>query len=493
MNRKMIPWALVLLALGAGAGWWVSRWSASPTSPAAPAERRVLYWYDPMVPGQRFDKPGKSPFMDMQLQPRYADEPEPGGPALQLDARTVQALGLRTVPVQRREVAAAVEVPGTLQLNERDVSLVQARSGGFVEKVHAHAPGEVIAAGAPLADLLLPDWLAAQREFLAVRALGDVALTDAARQRLPLLGMPAALIAEVERSGQVQARHTVVAPRTGLLAELMVRQGMTVSAGMSLARINGLDPLWFEVAVPELQAGAIALGQETELRLAAYGAEVFKARVSAVLPEASRETRTLRLRLELPNPGLRLKAGLSGQARLQGTPRTALLLPSEAVVRSGRRAIVYAVDAPGRFHPVEVQLGAELGDELVITGGLEAGQSVVASATFLIDSEASLRGVLPVPAASEPAPVAQAVSHSALGRIEDLGAGELMLSHEAIPALRWPAMTMGFKLAEPRLAAGLTRGQTVRFSFVQRGDEPVITAIQPVAPAAAASRTGGRP
>ncbi len=497
MRSKTWALGLFLLVLGAGLGWSAARWLGAPSAlqPApAEAQRKVLYWYDPMVPGQKFDKPGKSPYMDMQLQPKYADEVDAGGSGLQLSPGTVQALGLRTVRAERREVAAQVLAPGIVQLNEREQSLVQARSGGFVEKVYAHASGDVVADGAPLVELLLPEWVAAQREYLAVRALHDTALSDAARQRLLLLGMPEAVVVAVERSGQVQARHTVLAPRGGLLAELMVRQGMAVSAGMSLARINGLGSMWFEVAVPEAQAGHVGVGQAAELHLPALGAEVFKARVAAVLPEASGETRTLRLRLELPNPGGRLKAGMSGQARLLGPRHTELLVPSEAVIRTGRRALAYVVEAPGRFRPVEVQLGQELDDVLTITAGLEAGQELVASAQFLIDSEASLRGVLPLPlqaaSAAPSADVAHAVSYRALGRITELGQGELTLAHEAIPALHWPAMTMGFKLADPGLSAGLKPGQSVRFSFTQRGDDYVIVALQP-APASAAP--GARP
>ncbi len=402
MRTKQWVVALVLVAVGVGLGWTMARRTPAPdvgaTAPAS-SERKVLYWYDPMVPTQKFDKPGKSPFMDMELEPRYADEGGADAPGLSVSPQAIQSLGLRTATVERRSIAGHVEAVGTVQLNDREVSIVQSRSNGFVEKFYARAPGDVVAAGAPLVDLLLPEWVAAQREFLAVRALGDAALTAAARQRLTLLGMTEALIAQVEISGQPQARHTITAPGGGLIAELMVRQGMTVTPGMSLARINGLGSLWVEVAVPEAQAGALHIGQAVELRLAAFPSETFRARVISVLAETSGETRTLRVRLELPNPAQRLKAGMSVQASLRGPSQDLLVLPSEAVIRTGKRALVYVVDAPGKFRPVEVGLGREIDDLLVVLAGLEAGQQVVASAQFLIDSEASLRGLLPVPPA----------------------------------------------------------------------------------------------
>ncbi|MBB4845745.1 Cu(I)/Ag(I) efflux system membrane fusion protein [Paucibacter oligotrophus] len=490
MNTKKLLAGLSLIAAGIAMGWGVARWQAAPTSAqaAASVERKVLYWYDPMVPTQKFEKPGKSPFMDMALLPKYADE---GGSTdaagVSVSPQAIQSLGLRSASVEQKTIAASVDVVGTVLLNEREVSLVQARSAGFVERVYARAPGDVLAAGSPLVDLLLPEWVSAQGEFLAVKALQDATLTQAARQRLLLLGMPEALVAQVESSGLPQGRYTVTLPGGGLVAELMVRQGMTVSAGMSLARINGLASVWVDAALPETQSGLLQQGQMAELRLAAFPAEVFKARVIAVLPEASPETRTLRVRLELANPGLRFKPGMSGQVRLAGREQSALLLPSEAVIRTGKRALVYLVEGPGRFRPVDVQLGAEIGDKLVLLRGLNAGQQVVASAQFLIDSEASLQGVLPqqsvaaIPAASAPASAAVA-SFTVRGLIEALSATEMTLAHEAVPALQWPPMTMGFKLAKPRLAAGFKPGQPVRVAFIQRGDDYVITAVEGVSP-----------
>jgi Cu(I)/Ag(I) efflux system membrane fusion protein len=218
------------------------------------------------------------------------------------------------------------------------------------------------------------------------------------------------------------------------------------------------------------------------LRFAAFPGEVFDAKVAAILPEANRETRTLRLRLEIPNRGQRLKAGMFAQVALSGPQQEALVVSSEAVIRTGKRALVYLVDAPGRFRPVEVELGAEVGDKLIVLRGLEAGAQVVASAQFLIDSEASLMGVTaavakPAASAAEPATTSPS-TYSAVGTLVELNGAEAMLSHEAIPALKWPPMTMGFKLANAQLGAGLKPKQGVQFSFVKQGDDYVITAIK---------------
>jgi Cu(I)/Ag(I) efflux system membrane fusion protein len=512
MNRTVIAGA-VMLAVGLAGGWALSQWraggaahdghAAAPVAAApaaaASAERKVLYWYDPMVPTQKFDKPGKSPFMDMQLVPRYADEVDTAAaPGVSVSPQAQQSLGLRVAVADRRALASSIDAVGTVMLNERDVSILQSRASGFVERVYARAPGDVVAAGAPIVDVLLPEWLAAQNEFLAVRATGDATLAAASRQRLVLLGMPAALIDQVAASGKPQPVQTLVAPSAGLIAELMVRQGMTVGMGMNLARINGLGTVWVEAAVPEALAASVQPGQAAEVRLPSTPGQAIAGRVTAVLPEANRESRTLRVRVELPNPGQRLRAGMFAQVSLRGASQGEMVtVPAESVVRTGRRAIVYLLDAPGRYRPVEVELGPEVGDRIVVRKGIEAGQKVVASGQFLIDSEATLQGVTaraaPAPAvapAVTPAPTAPTTAASAVppaaapaevtarGVVSEAAEGGMItITHDPVPALKWPAMTMPFRLAKPDLAQGLKPGDKVSFSLRSQGDGFVITAI----------------
>jgi Cu(I)/Ag(I) efflux system membrane fusion protein len=374
---------------------------------------------------------------------------------------------------------------GTVLLNERDIGILQARANGYVERVYARAPGDVVSAGAPIVDVLLPEWLAAQNEFLAVQATGDATLTAAARQRLVLLGMSPAQIERVATSRQAQPVQTLGAPVGGLIVELMVRPGMNVGMGMTLARINGLHTVWVEAAVPEALAGSVAQGQAAEVRLPATPGQVIKGRVSAVLPEANRDTRTLRVRVELPNPGLRLRAGMFAQVSLQGAPQAeAVTVPAEAVVRTGKRAIIYLLDAPGRYRPVEVELGPEVGERIVVRSGLEAGQQVVASGQFLIDSEATLQGITARAASAPAAAVAPAAAEHHVNGVVSAApdGGMITLEHEPVPALKWPGMTMPFQLDKPDLGKGLKPGDKVHFSFRQQGDASVVTAIQKVSP-----------
>jgi Cu(I)/Ag(I) efflux system membrane fusion protein len=372
---------------------------------------------------------------------------------------------------------------GTVQLNERDIAIVQARTSGFVERVFGRAPGDVVAAGAPLAELFNPEWLSAQQEYLAVKATGDAALTQAARQRLLLLGMPASLVERGEAAGQPVALQTVSAPIGGVISELMVRQGMAIAPGMTLARINGLGTVWLEVALPEALAAAVRPGQPVQARFPALPGEIINGKVAAVLPEANRETRTLRLRIELPNPGQRLKAGMFAQVSLGGAQREMLVVPAEAVIRTGKRALVYVAEAAGRYRPVPVEIGEQVDEWVVIRSGLAAGQQVVASGQFLIDSEASLQGVMArtaVGAAIEP--------YRTTGVVTQIEVDSITLDHAPVPALKWPAMTMAFKLADPALARGLKPGQPVSFAFDKQGEDYRITAIAPEAAASGATR-----
>ena len=404
MTNRIVA-ALVLLGLGVGYG--IARLYPAATVPVND-DKQALYWYDPMYPQQKFDKPGKSPFMDMQLVPRYAEGTATDTPSVQIDPRQAQNIGVRLAPVTRGVLTSTLELSGVLAFNERDVAVVQARAAGFVERVYARAPGDVLKAGAPLADLLVPQWAAAQEEFLALRHNGDNALIAAARQRLRLSGMPTALIARLERSGQVQSVQTVTSPLSGALQSLEVREGMTVAAGQTLARLNGLGRVWLQVAVPEASGAVLQVGQTVQSRFVGLPGEVVNGTVSAILPAIAMDSRTVQVRIELPNPNGRLRPGMTAQVRLaQSSEQAVLQVPSEALIRTGKRVLVMLAEAGGHYRPVEVEAGAENSDHTVILGGLQEGQRVVASGQFLLDSEASLKGLTPAAAAMRMQPGVQ--------------------------------------------------------------------------------------
>jgi membrane fusion protein, copper/silver efflux system len=387
--RSTIAGAIAVAALGALAGiWW-----ARGFDHASDSQRRTLYWYDPMVPAQHFDKPGKSPFMDMQLVPRYADDSGGDQPGIRIDPRLAQNLGVRLVRVERREVSRSVEAPGTVVFNGRDTAIVQARTAGYVSRVYPHAPGDIVRRNAPLVDLLIPEWAAAQTEFLAMLGNGDAPLIAAARQRLVLLGMSSTFIAQVESSRQTRSEVTLSAPIAGTIDTLEIRAGMTVSPGATLATIRGIDPIWIEAALPEGAATLTGVGASASVQSAALPERSFTGRIVGVLPQANADTHTLRVRIELANHDGQWRPGMYAHVRLAGgAHQDALLVPSEAIIHTGTRDLVIVAGADHRFEPVEVHVGEQYDDNTRIISGLQEGQQVVASGQFLIDSEASLRG-----------------------------------------------------------------------------------------------------
>ena len=406
-NSKALAGTIAVMALITGAviGYLVGGKHPAPggqlgqvpvpqqAAPAQQPEKPVLYWYDPMHPQQHFDRPGKSPFMDMDLVPRYAEEKD-GATAVTIDPVLAQNLGMRLATVTHGTYAAEINTVGTLAWNERDVAVIQTRTGGYVERVYALAPNDVVATGAPLADILVPEWAAAQAEFLALIQTGETALADAARERLRLLGMSAGQIAQVEMKGKPRAIYTITTPIGGVIQSLEVRAGMTVMAGQTLARVNGLATVWLDVAVPEAQAGLVSLGDQAEARFTAYPGEMFPGSVITLLPETNLESRTLRVRIELDNATGRFRPGMYAEVKLRASEKESVLqLPSEAIIRTGQRTLVILAEEDGRYTPVEVEIGREHEGNTVILKGLTEGQRVVASGQFLIDSEASLRGI----------------------------------------------------------------------------------------------------
>jgi len=399
---KIAAAALLLVTMGTALGWWLRRPDAIPMPmPEAKAEKPVLYWYDPMVPQQHFEKPGKSPFMDMQLVPRYADESAATQGVL-VSASTQQNLGMRLATVQQIAQRSEFQATGVLTYSERDVAVLQSRAAGYVKTVRALAPGDRVAAGDVIAELVLPEWTAAEREWLAVHTTGEAPLQQAARDRLHALGVDESEIRRLEAEREIRASFGVRAPRTGVVQAIELRQGMSVMPGQTLVRINGTSIVWLDIAVPEALAGGVRLGDPVDARAIGMPGAALSGKVAAVLPALDAASRTLPVRVELQNAEGRLRPGQSVQVRLgAGASGEALAVPTEAVIRTGRRSLVMLAEN-GSFRPVEVTLGAEVGEQTIIASGLEAGQQVVASGQFLLDSEASLRGLGPAATEKQP-------------------------------------------------------------------------------------------
>ncbi len=445
--------------------------------------RSVLYYHDPMVPGKKFEAPGKSPFMDMMLVPAYAGAQGADSGTVSVSSRIQQNLGLRIGEVVSGQLAPEVSAVGTVAWNERGQYVVQARATGFIEKLHVRAALDQVGKGQPLLDLYVPDWVAVQEDYLTAKRLqgrGLETLAEGARQRMRQAGMSEAQIALVERTGQVQARMTLVAPAGGVLTELMAREGGTVMMGMPLMRINDLSSVWVQAEVPESQASQLAVGAQVMAQTPALPGKVFRGQVQALLPEVNPTTRTRKARMALANPKGQLVPGMFVQMQLkpsaQGQARATLLVPSEALVRTGKRTLVMVVE-DGAFRPVEVQVGREQNGQAEVLSGLGQGQKIVLSGQFLIDSEANLKGVeARLSSANEKGPTsATQQTYRTTARVEAVAGETLTLTHPEVPALKWPGMTMDFKLAPALASLKPSAGSEIDIEFrMQEGDAPEI-------------------
>jgi Cu(I)/Ag(I) efflux system membrane fusion protein len=414
ITESKTPWliaaVIAALLIGAGLGYFFSRQSDAPAQAHASgpqAERKVLYWRDPMVPGAKFDKPGKSPYMDMELVPVYADDqPEAG---IRIDPNVVQNLGVRLGQVDRKTFDVSLNAVGAVAFDERLLEVVQARVAGYVTRLHVKAPLTRVERGQPLFEILSPAWQAAQQDYLALldaQSPSVQSIRDAARQRLTVLGVPEATIAAIERTRKPHATTTIAAPVSGVVSELAVREGAAFAEGAPLARINGLETVWANAQVPEAQVSLVREGSQVSARATAWPGEVFQGRVIALLPDVDPQTRTLAVRVALDNAALKLAPGMFVSLAFSSAdmqPR--LVVPSEAVIMTGERNVVIVARKEGGFDVADVMVGADAEGKTAILSGLEEGQSIVLSGQFLIDSEASLKSTVERLRA-EPAPPA---------------------------------------------------------------------------------------
>jgi len=390
-HRHPVASVLVIAILGVLGGCHHEAPPAKATTQGGPS-----YWYDPMHPSQHFDKPGKSPFMDMQLVPKYADRATSNGsgaPAsIEIDSRIVQNLGVRLATVEQGSFGRAVDTVGLIEVDEHRIEAIQVREPGWVERLDVRAVGDAVRRGQLLAGVYSPDLLATQQEFLIARSSKDPNLIGAARQRLGLFGLSDPQIARIEKTGKVERRVDYYAPFDGYVMDLGARQGAAVDRGATLFQLANFSSVWLIAEVPEAQAAWIKTGNPAEARVAALPGERFTAKVDYLYPELTQATRTLKVRVVINNPGQHLRPGMFAAAHLEGaTQESVLTVPTEAVIKTGTRSIVILADDGTHFRPAVVRVGAEHGGRSEILEGVTPGQTIVASGQFLIDSEANLR------------------------------------------------------------------------------------------------------
>lgn len=373
-----------------------SSFFAAQPGDAAPAARKVLYWYDPMKPDTRFDKPGRSPFMAMDLVPKYADEAnDENRPGMRIDPTQVQNLGVKTEKVRRGSLSWAQTLPATVSFNDYQFVIVQARTAGFVEKVFPLTVGDNVRKGTPLAEVTLPDWVAAQSEYLLLSTTGGSSIAlKGVLERLRLGGMPEADIQRLRQTRQIQTRFTITAPIDGVITAFDLRSGMNITKESVVARIQGMDPVWISAALPASMSWLLQENTRFTLALPAYPDTPFTIEKWNVLPSVDPATRTLDVRLQVGNKAALLKPGMNAYLTFSTRSQPMLLIPSQALIDSGSEQRVITVDDDGRFVPKTVSVLHESQQQTGISAGLVEGESVVVNGLFLIDSEANISGAL---------------------------------------------------------------------------------------------------
>ncbi|HFH3205567.1 Cu(+)/Ag(+) efflux RND transporter periplasmic adaptor subunit SilB (plasmid) [Klebsiella sp. RHBSTW-00484] len=394
--------AIIISSLIAGGLISVTAWQyvnsaqkTEKTEQKAP-ERKVLFWYDPMKPDTKFDKPGKSPFMDMDLLPKYADDSgDKSSGGIRIDPTQVQNLGLKTQKVTRGMLNYSQTIPANVSYNEYQFVIVQARSDGFVEKVYPMTIGDHVKKGTPLIDITIPDWVEAQSEFLLLSSTGGTSTQiKGVLERLRLAGMPEEDIQRLRSTRSIQTRFTIKAPIDGVITAFDLRTGMNISKDKVVAQIQGMDPVWISAAVPESIAYLLKDTSQFEISVPAYPDKTFHVEKWNILPSVDQTTRTLQVRLQVSNKDEFLKPGMNAYLKLNTKSQEMLLIPSQAVIDTGKEQRVITVDDEGKFVPKQIHVLHESQQQSGIGSGLNEGDTVVVSGLFLIDSEANITGAL---------------------------------------------------------------------------------------------------
>ena len=463
-NTKTIIAVIIGAALGAGAlSLYQGAGSNSDTVEATSAEKQPLYWVAPMDSNYRRDKPGKSP-MGMDLIPVYeegssGDDFGPG--AVKIAPHVVNNLGVRTAPVELKNVHTEISTVGYVQYDEDKLIHIHPRVDGWIEKLYIKAAGNPVEKGQPLYRLYSPQLVNAQEELLIALNRDNSSLISAAKDRLKALQLSSDFIQKLEKTRKVQQTITFYSPQAGFVDGLKVREGFYVKPGNTLLSIGQLDQVWVEAEVFERDAALIKKGLPVSMTLDYLPGEDWAGVVDYVYPTLNSKTRTLRVRLKFDNTDYQLKPNMFAQVSIHANQAdSTILVPKEAVIRTGKQDRVVLALGDGQFKSIEVTIGRVDIDNIEILDGLNEDDVVVTSAQFLIDSESSKSSDFKRMTHDE---VPNSVWMQ--GDVNSVMAGHRMvnISHGPAEAWDWPEMVMDFTVAEKVDIDSLKSGQSLHF------------------------------
>jgi len=436
MIAKFLRLGALLLAMAAvlvllyGRGLWAghdqhSHGSAAPgaTPPESihshaaasgeiPGEGKILYWYDPMHPAYKSDNPGIAPDCGVQLVPKYAaedstSEPMPPGTVM-ISPQKQQLMGVRTTTVARESLVRTIRTTGLVAVDESRIAHVHVKVSGWIDKVYVDFVGQLVRKGQPLFTLYSPDLVATQEEYLIARRgesslssspfaevrQGANSLLRATRDRLKLWDISEAQIEKLERTGEVSRTMTFYSPVTGFVTDRKAFPQTSVTPDVELYTVANLSTVWVMADVYQYELPYLRVGQRAEVQLSYYHGKTYTGRVSYIYPMLDAQTRTAKVRVDLPNPGFKLKPQMFADVQLQVNYGKQLVVPQEAVLDSGERQTVFVAAGDGHFVPRAVKIGPQVEGKDVILSGLQPGEVIVSSGNFLIDSESQLKDAM---------------------------------------------------------------------------------------------------
>jgi Cu(I)/Ag(I) efflux system membrane fusion protein len=524
---KRIAAAATLIVVAAAASvtgyWWGVNKSkqpvaareqagARPDQAGTKAERRILYYRNPMGLPDTSPVPKKDS-MGMDYTPVYeGEEPASDGSAVKISIEKVQKLGVRTEAVAARDLVRTVRAVSTVQADERRLHTVAPRFEGWIERLYVNTTGQAVRKGDALMDVYSPELITAQQDYLiawqGVQAVAGGSpevradmqrLVDGALQRLRNWDISEAELLQLQKEGKARQYVTLRSAVSGVVLEKPSIQGKRFMPGEVLFQIADLSGVWVLAEVFEQDLGMVHQGQPAAIRVDAYPDKVFNGKVTFIYPTVSPETRTAKVRVELPNAQGLLKPAMFARVEFaSGVDKAKVLaVPDSAVLDSGTRQVVLVELGAGRYEPRTVKLGARGDGYVEVLDGVKAGEAVVVSANFLIDAESNLKAALSgfsesaqgakLDAPAKPgagAAAAGQVTHHGEGSVEavDPARATVTLAHGPIASLKWPAMSMDFRVKDPALIRTLKPGQKIDFEFVDAGGgDYLIVRAQPAA------------
>jgi multidrug efflux pump subunit AcrA (membrane-fusion protein) len=369
-------------------------------------EQKPLFWYDAMNPSHRYDHPGKAPD-GMDLVPKYADEDTGAAAApgtVKIDATRQQLIGVRTAAVEREPLARQIRTTGQLTADEQKISHVHLKVSGWIEQVYVDYVGQLIKKGQPLFTLYSPDLVSTEEEYLIAKrgekylgsspfpdvAQGSESLLRSSRERLKLWDISDEQIEKLDETGEVSRTLTFYSPVTGFVMDRKAFPQTTVNPDMELYTVADLSDIWVNADIYEYEAPYVRVGQKATMQLSYYPGRTYTGRVTFIYPTVDPVARTIKVRLEFPNPGYELKPQMFADVQLNINYGTQIVVPQEAVLDSGNQQTVFVARQGGYFEPRMIKIGPKLEDKVVVLAGLKPGETIVTSGNFLIDSESRL-------------------------------------------------------------------------------------------------------